>query len=136
MTTTYTWAITDLAVFNNSEYVDIIHEARWIINGDDGVHQAFFRGITTFNEPVSSFILYTDITEETVLDWVKSTLGAACVAKAESVVSDQLKAAKYEDKPLPWAQSVIEPEIIESEVIKAETIEAEVIEEKPPAEGS
>lgn len=104
MAVTYTWSITDLAVFSNSEYQDIIHEARWIINGDDGEHQASFRGITTFSDPDSTFVMYADITEETVLGWVKNELGAARVAAAEDVVNDQLEAAKYVDKPLPWVQ--------------------------------
>jgi len=110
MAVTYTWSITDLAVFSNSEYQDIIHEARWIITGDDGEHQASFRGITTFSDPDSTFVMYADITEETVLGWVKSELGAARVAAAEYVVNDQLEAAKYVDKPLPWVQqeSVVE----------------------------
>ena len=109
MTVTYIWSITNLSVFNFDNYQDAVHEATWKVVGDDGVSQAEATGVVVFSIPTDSFIPYSELTESTVLNWTKASLGEVRVAEAENSVYAQLAATRYSDKPLPWNQPKATP---------------------------
>jgi hypothetical protein len=86
---------------------DVVSTVRWMLSATQGNHFSSIDGIINF--PVtnlSSFVPFADLTEETVIGWVKSQIGAEQVAGYEAAVAAQIEALvnpPVVTPDLPWA---------------------------------
>ena len=78
MALTYTWKITELKKTNTNDLNNVIIGTRWECTGtdEDGI-TGVFSGATPFNavdvDP-NNFIDWNNLTEETVLNWIKAVV--------------------------------------------------------------
>jgi hypothetical protein len=94
--------ITNLDRLTSDGYVTVAH---WTASQTDGDYTASAYSTVSFPEVEGSMIPYADLTEETVIGWVKASLGAEGV----KAVDDALAANIAEQKApkvatgTPWA---------------------------------
>lgn len=116
MTITYTWKVTSVKVKNEGANLDAVVQTYWQKTGKDGNgNEGTFSGATPFTTTTmpagSTFIPFADLTEDTVLGWIK----AVVVGHYEEHVNSQI-AKQIEDKvspttegKMPWAPEVPTP---------------------------
>jgi hypothetical protein len=80
----------------------------WTLTGVDGQYTALIQGNSTFdsNQP-GSFIPYNQLTQDTVLGWIKSQLGEQGIANFKANVQGQIDSLinppiSPQNAPLPW----------------------------------
>ena len=110
MATTYTWTIDGIRTLQEPQ-PDYVVEVAWHISGIDGNYGAGYGARTTLAASQgSTFIPYADLTEDEVIGWVQSTLGATGVAevkgKIQLSIDQQITPPTVvpQDTPLPWVQ--------------------------------
>ena len=101
---TFEWTIANLERAQD-DYITIVH---WRCDGVEGEHSIGAYGTVSFNqEEGEEIIAFADLTEETVLAWVKEHLGAEEVAKIEEnrkgKVDAQVARKTAVVSGLPWA---------------------------------
>ena len=101
---TITWKVEQL----DRELADgYVYQVHYSVNGDDGTYQTRAVGSTGLEKP-ETLIAYKDLTEETVIGWVKAKLTAEN-ADAIKNIEDALTATITEQKTptkgqgLPWS---------------------------------
>lgn len=119
MSLTYTWKIDSLKV-KDEENVDgatlpeAVYQTYWTITGTNSSGQSgTWSGATPFsakNVPANSFVAFKDLTEETVLGWVKNVVNSDAGYKAHideqllKRIDEQFGNAKdVGADALPWA---------------------------------
>lgn len=85
---------------------NVVETIHWRLNGVDGDYATSVYGSqgVTYEEG-SPFIDYDSLTEKTVIEWLKDSLGAEQVASYETGVNTQLQALKNPivvSPPLPF----------------------------------
>jgi hypothetical protein len=85
------WKSTNLDRLTSDGYVTVAH---WTASQTDGDYTASTYSTVSFPEVEGSMIPYADLTEETVIGWVKASLGAEGV----KAVDDALAANIAEQK--------------------------------------
>jgi len=102
MSTTYNWKIAQLERETNDGYVFTAH---YTIDAEDGTYRAGAYGSIGLERPEGDLIPFADLTEETVVGWVKDQLTAEKVAEVEAALQNQLdeQAAPTKAAGLPWA---------------------------------
>jgi hypothetical protein len=85
------WKSTNLDRLTSDGYVTVAH---WTASQTDGDYTASTYSTVSFPEVEGSMITYADLTEETVIGWVKASLGAEGV----KAVDDALAANIAEQK--------------------------------------
>lgn len=101
MATTTTWKIAQL----DRETVDgYVFTAHYTVNATDETYKAGAYGSIGFERP-DTLVPFADLTEETVVGWVKDLLTAEKVAQVEAALQAQLdeQAAPTKASGLPWA---------------------------------
>ena len=101
MTTTFTWAIANL----ERETADgFVYTAHYTVNAEDGTYSAGAYGSIGLERP-ESLIPFDDLTEDTVVGWVKDKLGDEKVAEVEVALQSQLdeKHAPTKAAGVPWS---------------------------------
>lgn len=109
MSITYTWKIKSVKVRNEGSNIDAIVQTYWEKTGTDALgNSGTFNGATPFtsvNVPEGQFVPYLDLTEELVLDWIKSVV----VDQYEQHVNEQIQkqideivTPIVEKDSLPW----------------------------------
>ena len=109
MAITYTWSITGLKTKNEGDNTNAVVQTYWKkIGTDENGNEGTFSGATPFTSvdvPAGEFVAFEDLTEETVLDWIKSVV----VGNYEQHVNGQIQ-KQIDDKitpvveaSLPWA---------------------------------
>ena len=109
MSITYTWKINSVKVRNEGSNCDAIVQTYWEKTGTDALgNSGTFNGATPFtsvNVPEGQFVPYSDLTEEVVLDWIKSVV----VDQYEQHVNEQIQkqideivTPIVEKDSLPW----------------------------------
>ena len=109
MSITYTWKIKSVKVRNEGSNCDAIVQTYWEKTGTDALgNSGTFNGATPFtsvNVPEGQFVPYSDLTEEVVLDWIKSVV----VDQYEQHVNEQIQkqideivTPIVEKDSLPW----------------------------------
>lgn len=113
MATTFTWSIIQMKVYPEIDgKQDFVSSAEWQLTGDNGTNTASTSALFGYKpEDITNFTPYNQLTEETVIGWVKDRLGADGVAHFESIVQTKLDEKKVpdvapEDKKLPWAATL------------------------------
>jgi len=108
MSITYTWTINAMDAYPTYEsQTDVVFIVHWTLNGTDGTHNGSVYGtVGVTYEAGSPFTPYADLTQDQVIGWVTSALGAEQVAEYEANVSQQI--ADQANPPvvtpaLPWA---------------------------------
>jgi hypothetical protein len=111
MSNTYSWKINALKCVQNPQpnYVAI---AEWTATGTDGQHTAVIHGSTAFSSDSRNgvdqpFTQYSELTESTVLGWVKDN---AAVSDIEATLDNQLSnlgnpPVGPQTAGLPWANN-------------------------------
>lgn len=109
MATEYTWVIAALDCYPEHEgHTDVVVTAHWRLNGVDGEHTAGVYGTQGFTlDEEATFVPFADLTEETVIGWVKAAMGDEQVAAYEANVAAQIEALinpPVVTPALPWAE--------------------------------
>jgi hypothetical protein len=111
MSITYTWKVTSLKVKDVSENrTNAIVQTYWTKTGtDEDGNQGVFSGATPFTiDPTDDsgpFIPFEELTEENVLDWIKSVVIGSYEDHVNSKIAEQItdKVTPTTDANLPWA---------------------------------
>jgi len=90
MTITKTWEVNTL----QRELADgYVNKVIYRVNGTDGTYSTRATGEVDLEKP-ETLIPYKDLTEETVIGWVKAKLGADQVASIEKAIEDNITLQK------------------------------------------
>ena len=110
MSNTYTW--TPIALIGYPQFegeTDVVTNVSYTVVADDGAgHSASYQSIEqTPLDPAAPFIPYPDLTPETVIGWVQSSLGFSGVtsiyANLDGLIAAQINPPESpENLPLPW----------------------------------
>lgn len=111
---TWTWEVTGLKKQDqvNSEGANLagaIVQTYWKLTGVDGSgNEGEFAGATPFNAsnvPAGSFVAFEDLTEETVLGWIKNVVETdqGYADHISSRVKLQIDESSIEEATMPWA---------------------------------
>ena len=102
MTTTFTWKIAQLERETADGYVFTAH---YTVNAEDGTYSSGAYGSLGLERPEGDLIPFADLTEDTVVGWVKEKFGAEKVAEIEAAVQAQLDEQHAPSKAagVPWA---------------------------------
>ena len=111
MAVTYTWKVTSLKVKDVSEdRTNAIVQTYWTKTGtDEDGNQGVFSGATPFTlDPTDTsgpFIPFEQLTEEDVLDWIKSVVVGSYEDHVNSKIAEQIadKVTPTTEAKLPWA---------------------------------
>lgn len=94
-------------------YTDVVITVFWRIKASDGKHVASTHDEQkiTFN-PTQPFISFADLTQDTVVGWVKDSLGAEKVASIISTLNDDLQsraAPAFVSHIMPFSKQQLTP---------------------------
>jgi hypothetical protein len=108
-TTTYTWKIYNLRTADQPE-TDTVCEVAWGIQGENNNYTVGIGDRTTLvYSAAGEFIAYSQLTEATVIEWIKLSLGEEAVASLKTQIEARLLALQQpqtvvlRDQALPWA---------------------------------
>ena len=107
----YTWKIKDLWTKTVDGKQDYVVNAAYEVEGVDGTFSYTVNGGQTFSvKEGSTFIPYSELTEEVVVGWIKSELGNAGILPITACIEEQIELQKNPPvvpviTPLPWANS-------------------------------
>ena len=103
MTTEVTWSVNQLERETADGFVMIAH---YRVDANDGTYQAGAYGSIGFERP-DTLIPYADLTEETVIGWVKEKLTAEKVTEIEAALQAQIDEQRAPSKAsgVPWASA-------------------------------
>ena len=102
ITTTFTWNIANLERETADGYVFTAH---YTVNANDGTYSAGAYGSMGFERPeAEEMIPFADLTEGTVIQWVKDALGEEKVTEIGDALQAQLDEQRNPTKAagLPW----------------------------------
>ena len=101
MSTTFTWNIANLERETSDGYVYTVH---YTVNAADGTYSAGAYGSLGL-ERGDSLVPFADLTEATVVGWVKEKLTAEKVTEIEAALQAQLDEQRQPTKAagLPWS---------------------------------
>jgi urease alpha subunit len=107
MANTYTWSITGLFCYPQSEgQTNVVFNTQWNVSATDGTNNASISGSQPLTYTAGNpFTDYSSLTKEQVIGWVQSAMGAEQVASIQSSLDNQL--ANLANPPivtnkLPW----------------------------------
>jgi propanediol dehydratase small subunit len=84
----YTWTIAQLERNTADDFVVTVH---YRVNAVDGDYTASTYGTVSYTQESETFIPFADLTEATVVGWVKESLGEDTV---ETALASQIEAQK------------------------------------------
>jgi hypothetical protein len=99
--TTFTWAIANL----ERETADgFVFTAHYTVAANDGTYSSSAYGSIGFERP-DNLIPFADLTEETVIGWVKEALGGEKVESIQTALQNQIDEQRSPSKAagVPWA---------------------------------
>jgi hypothetical protein len=110
---TYTWRITSINVLPElNSKKDVVVQVKFIVTGTDSLNNFTLSSSQELicNEE-ESFIEYTNLTEQQVIEWVKSALGESGQYTLTKEIDAVLEQKKNVDSlpiniPLPWKSKV------------------------------
>lgn len=107
MAITCTWSIDEMFSYPEVDgKSDVVFGVAYTINGDNGSHVASQSAQIPMPLPEGDFTPYADLTEDQVVGWVKSQLGADAVAALEAQIAQMIAEQESPSvvvNPLPWA---------------------------------
>ena len=101
MAITTTWKIANLERETEDGFVFTAH---YTVNADDGTYTSGAYGSLGFERP-DNLIPFSQLTEATVIGWVKEKLGEEKVTEIEAALQSQINEQKHPTKAagVPWA---------------------------------
>lgn len=125
MAFTYNWSVTSLKVkdevnADGDTLKNAVVQTYWKVTGtDDAGNTGEFSGATPFTAkdvPAGSFVDFAELTEETVIGWIKSVVNndAAYKAHIDAQIQKRIDtevAREVSSSELPWAAPTPEPEV-------------------------
>ena len=101
MAITTTWKIANLERETEDGFVFTAH---YTVNADDGTYTSGAYGSLGFERP-DNLVPFSQLTEATVIGWVKEKLGEEKVAEIEAALQSQINEQKHPTKAagVPWA---------------------------------
>jgi len=112
MSMTYTWEITSLKTQNQTNadgtiLPNAVIQTYWKKTGtDSNGNTGSFSGATPFtaeDTPEGSFIAFADLTEETVLTWIKEIATGGYEEHINQIIQSQIDKNTVQEPDLPWA---------------------------------
>ena len=100
MTITATWKIANLERETEDGFVFTAH---YTVNADDGTYTSGAYGSLGFERP-DNLVPFSQLTETTVIGWVKEKLGEEKVTEIEAALQSQINEQKHPTKAagVPW----------------------------------
>jgi hypothetical protein len=100
MAITTTWKIANLERKTEDGFVFMAH---YTVNADDGTYTSGAYGSLGFERP-DNLIPFSQLTEATVISWVKEKLGEEKVTEIEAALQSQINEQKHPTKAagVPW----------------------------------
>ena len=94
----YTWTIAQLERNTSDDFVTIVH---YRVTAVDDTYTASTYGTVGYTQESETFIPFADLTEATVVGWVKESLGEDTV---ETALASQIEAQKAPAQiaGMPW----------------------------------
>ena len=106
MTITYTWRITEIeCVPTQGDLANVATNVHWRLDGTDGNNFSGVYGATALESPAEgNFTAFENLTEEQVVGWVETALGANVNAYKEKIQNeiDKLANPPVVSKAPPW----------------------------------
>jgi hypothetical protein len=105
MTTTFTWKIAQLERETEDGYVFTAH---YTVDANDGTYSAGAYGSLGLERPEGELIPFSELDEQTVVNWVKEKLGGEeKVAEIEAALQAQLDEQRAPSKAagVPWVSN-------------------------------
>jgi hypothetical protein len=110
MAITYTWKITSLKVRDVGPKTNAVVQTYWQKTGtDENANTGTFSGATPFTvDPTDSngpFIPFEDLTEENVVNWIKTVVVGGYEEHVNGVIAKQIedKIVPITEPKMPWA---------------------------------
>jgi hypothetical protein len=107
--TTYNWTITNLYTKTVEGLQDYVVTAMYNVTGVDGEFSSTVNGSQMFTvKEGQDFIPYSELTNETVVEWIKEELGENGILSITACIDGQIESQKNppvvpQNTPLPWA---------------------------------
>ena len=100
MAITTTWKIANLERETEDGFVFTAH---YTVNADDGTYTSGAYGSLGFERP-DNLVPFSQLTEATVIGWVKEKLGEEKVTEIEAALQSQINEQKHPTKAagVPW----------------------------------
>ena len=100
MAITTTWKIANLERETEDGFVFTAH---YTVNADDGTYTSGAYGSLGFERP-NDLVPFSQLTEATVIGWVKEKLGEEKVTEIEAALQSQINEQKHPTKAagVPW----------------------------------
>ena len=96
------WIIHQMDTLNDGTVVAV----RYRVEGPDMQNYQCYAEEMRFERSSEGFVPYNDLTEDTVLGWIRSRLGEPGVQYIEALVSEKLPYIPSLESPkLPWAET-------------------------------
>jgi hypothetical protein len=94
----YTWTIAQMERKTSDDFVVTVH---YRVTAVDGEYTASTYGTVGYTQESETFIPFADLTEATVVGWVKESLGEDTVQEA---LASQIEAQKFPTQisGMPW----------------------------------
>ncbi len=116
MTITYTWAVTSLKTRTEGSNENAVVQTYWKKTGTDSAgNTGEFSGATPFTTTTmpegSTFIPLAELTEATVLGWIKAVVVDSYEEHVNAQIAKQIdeKINALVEAPMPWAPVVETP---------------------------
>jgi hypothetical protein len=107
MAITYTWEVTSLKTKTEGNNANAVVQTYWKkIGTDENGNTGVFEGATPFTSvsvPEGEFIPFEQLTEETVLNWIKSVVVEHYEIHVNSKIQEKIDANIVTQPGLPWA---------------------------------
>jgi len=114
---TYDWIVTGLVKKSIDNVDGVVVQVHWTLTATEDEFNTEYYGVTNLNfneESLDSFVDFTELTEETVLDWVKGNIDDSYMDSIYGILQEQLDKLKnhiqfIDESNLPWSPEPVEP---------------------------
>jgi hypothetical protein len=103
--TAFNWNVAQLERETADGYVFTVH---YTINATDDTYSAGAYGSLGLERPESELVPFSELTEQTVIGWIKDKFGPEKVAEIEAALQSQLDEQRQPTRAagLPWVNDV------------------------------
>jgi hypothetical protein len=114
MAITYTWKVTSIKTKTEGANQGAVVQTYWTKTGKDSAgNEGTFSGATPFTTLTmpagATFVPLTDLTEETVLTWIKAVVVGGYEEHVNGVIQKAIndKVTPVEEAQMPWAPVIV-----------------------------
>jgi len=73
----YTWNVKSANILDKGDNTNVITSINWLLTATEGEYTVIRTGVQALDTSnISSFTLFSDLTEEQVIGWVETAMGA------------------------------------------------------------